>query len=466
MTETRGHVRNGHEEVKTPPHDYHYERAVIGAVLATNRVLPDISEILVAEDFYSETHRIIYRAMMRLYSKDEPIDQLTLMNELKQMKELDRIGGRPYIFQIVDSVPTASNATRYAELVKQKSIIRQVIDVGSRITEDAFREPDDAIELLNSAESLVYGISHGMERGRGVLRDMTELGPQVMEQLQKRYEAGGGLTGVPTGFTEIDRLTGGLQDSDLIVLAARPAMGKTSLALDIVKNAAKKDVDCAIFSYEMDDRSLTERMLSSESRIELTNLRRGIIEDHQWSRIMKDMSALSELPVHVTDDATITVSGMRSKLRRLQQKLERQDRKLGLVMIDYLQLMLNEKGSENRQNEIARISRDLKLLAKDLDVPVLAIAQLSRGVEHRGDKKPLLSDLRDSGAIEQDSDLVMMIYREEYYTEEKDLDDDIRGIADVLIRKNRNGPTGEIKLSWQEDYATFGNLETRKITEL
>ena len=458
--ERRGRIRevpSGAAGARVPPHDLEAEKAVIGAMLVSDSAVAAVAERVAAEDFYSEVHRIIYGAMMRLYSRGDPIDQLTLTNELRGMGEFDRVGGRAYVFQIVESVPTAANAARYADIVRGKALLRAVIDVGSRITEDAFREPEDVNVALDAAEQLVYNVSNRTLREH--LAPVSELAPGALEMIQRLYEQEGEVTGVETGFEDLDRLTTGFHKSDLVVLAARPAMGKTAFALNAIWHAAgqlKKPV--AIFSLEMSKEQLVQRLISQTTRIPAQGLRSGNVKAEDWPRLVRGVAEVSGAPIWIDDTAGVTLMEMRAKVRRLASQLgARGEPPLSLVVIDYLQLMIGGEArnrSENRQQEIAEISRGLKVLARDLDVPVLAIAQLSRAVEQRHDKRPLLSDLRDSGAIEQDADMVMFLYRDEYYNP----DSDDKGIAEVIIGKHRNGPTGKVQLAWMEQYTKFASL--------
>jgi replicative DNA helicase len=461
--ERRGRMRSvetGAEAARVPPHDLDAERAVIGAMLVSENAVAVVAERLAAEDLYSEVHRIIYGAMMRLYSRGEPIDQLTLTNELRSVNEFERIGGRPYVFQIVESVPTAANAGRYADIVRGKALLRAIIDVGSRITEDAFREPENVSEALDSAEQLVYGVSNRTLREH--LAPVSELAPGALEMIQRLYEQEGEVTGVETGFEDLDRLTTGFHKSDLIILAARPAMGKTALSLNAIWHAAgEKKLPVAIFSLEMSKEQLVQRLISQTTRIPAQALRSGNVKAEDWPKLVRGVAEVSRAPIWIDDTAGVTLMEIRAKVRRLASQLNvAGEMPLSLVVVDYLQLMVGGEArnrAENRQQEIAEISRGLKVLARDLDVPVLAVAQLSRAVETRHDKRPLLSDLRDSGAIEQDADVVMFLYRDEYYNSESD----DKGIAEVIVGKHRNGPTGKVQLAWMEQYTKFASLARR-----
>ena len=395
-------VETGAEAARVPPHDLDAERAVIGAMLVSETAVAAVAERLAAEDFYSEVHRIIYGAMMRLYSRGEPIDQLTLTNELRSVNEFERIGGRPYVFQIVESVPTAANAGRYADIVRGKALLRAIIDVGSRITEDAFREPEDVSEALDSAEQLVYGVSNRTLREH--LAPVSELAPGALEMIQRLYEQEGEVTGVETGFEDLDHLTTGFHKSDLIILAARPAMGKTAMALNAIWHAAGgKKMPVAIFSLEMSKEQLVQRLISQTTRIPTQALRSGNVKAEDWPKLVRGVAEVSRAPIWIDDTAGVTLMEIRAKVRRLASQLNvASEMPLSLVVVDYLQLMVGSEArnrAENRQQEVSEISRGLKVLARDLDVPVLAIAQLSRAVESRHDKRPLLSDLRDSGCL-------------------------------------------------------------------
>jgi replicative DNA helicase len=396
--------------------------------------------------------------MTRLYARGEPIDQLTLTNELRSVGEFEKIGGRAYVFQIVESVPTAANAGRYAEIVHGKALLRNIIDVGSRIAEDAFREPEDVDEALDAAEQLIYDVSNQTLREH--LASVSELAPGTLEMIQRLYEQEGEVTGVETGFDDLDRLTTGFHKSDLVILAARPAMGKTALALNAIWHAAgQKGMPVAIFSLEMSKEQLVQRLISQNTRIPAQALRSGNVRAEDWPKLVRGVAQVSRAPIWIDDTAGVTLMEMRAKVRRLSSQLSaRGEGPLSLVVVDYLQLMVGQNNrSENRQQEIAEISRGLKVLARDLDVPVLAVAQLSRAVEQRHDKRPLLSDLRDSGALEQDADMVMFLYRDEYYNP----DSDDKGIAEIIIGKHRNGPTGKVQLAWMEQYTKFASLARR-----
>jgi replicative DNA helicase len=378
--------------------------------------------------------------------------------------EFDRIGGRSYVFRLVESVPTAANAARYAEIVRGKSLLRAVIHAGSRIQQEAFAEPEDVTQALDAAEQLIFGVSNRQLKEH--LAPVSELAPGALEMIQRLYEQEGEVTGVESGFEDLDQKTTGFHKSDLVILAARPAMGKTALALNVIWHAAGvKGLPVAIFSLEMSKEQLVQRLISQTTRIKTQDLRSGNVKAEDWPKLVRGVAEVSRAPIWIDDTAGITLMEMRAKIRRLASRLNAQTNAdgqsgapLSLVVVDYLQLMIGQGNrSENRQQEVAEISRGLKVLARDLDVPVLAVAQLSRAVEQRHDKRPLLSDLRDSGSIEQDADMVMFLYRDEYYNP----DSDDKGIAEVIVGKHRNGPTGKVQLAWLEQYTKFASLARR-----
>ena len=358
--ERRGRMRSvetGAEAARVPPHDLDAERAVIGAMLVSETAVAVVAERLAAEDFYSEVHRIIYGAMMRLYSRGEPIDQLTLTNELRSVNEFERIGGRPYVFQIVESVPTAANAGRYADIVRGKALLRAIIDVGSRITEDAFREPEDVSEALDSAEQLVYGVSNRTLREH--LAPVSELAPGALEMIQRLYEQEGEVTGVETGFEDLDRLTTGFHKSDLIILAARPAMGKTAMALNAIWHASgEKKMPVAIFSLEMSKEQLVQRLISQTTRIPAQALRSGNVKAEDWPKLVRGVAEVSRAPIWIDDTAGVTLMEIRAKVRRLASQLNvAGEMPLSLVVVDYLQLMVGAKPATARRTASRRLPR-------------------------------------------------------------------------------------------------------------
>lgn len=459
--ERRGNMRAVEpEEVRVPPHDLRAERSVIGAILTNSSAFGRVQEIIEVEDFYSETNRVVYRAALNLAGRGDPVDQITITNELRSVDEFDRVGGRAYIFELIEGVPVSVNAHRYAQIVRDKSVLRNLIDAGSRIAEDAFRGSANVSEAVEAAEHIVYEISsEGSSRsaGQGGASPLGNLATEALEDIQARFE-GGESPGLRTGFPDLDRMTTGMHPGELVILAARPAMGKTSMALNMIEAAAKQEGSAAlIFTLEMSKEQLTKRIISHFSGIPVTALNDGTqMRQEDFPRLLRAVGEAGELPVYIEDTASLAISQIRSKIRRESARLKAQGQRLNLVVVDYLQLMVGDRtrNSESRQIEVGDISRGLKVIARDFNVPVVALAQLSRAVEQRGDKRPMLSDLRDSGSIEQDADKVLFLYRDEYYDESTE----DRGIAEVIVSKHRNGPTGKVRLAWAERTAQFRSL--------
>lgn len=449
-------VMRGEHPSLVPPHDPDAERAVIGAMLVSETAVSKVVERLRAEDFYSETHRVIYSAALKVFAAGEPVDRISVADELHEREEYGRVGGREYLFALVESVPTAANAHHYADLVRDKATLRNLLDAGARIQAIAYSEPDDVSEAIDEAEQTLYTAAEAKTTREGEgLTGLNELAISTLAEVQKRHEAGEEAHGILSGLADLDRITTGVRNGDLAVLAARPAMGKSALAVGYCWNAAGvESIPTAVFSLEMDKEQLSQRLLSQIAEVPLARIRSGALEDEQWPHVVRATARMERAPLWIDDDAGTTVPRMRAKLRRLQARLRARGESLGLVVVDYLQLMVSEKKPENRQAEVAEISRALKVLARDLDVSVLALAQLSRAVEMRHDKRPLLSDLRDSGAIEQDADLVMFLYRDEYYNP----DTEDRGIAEIIVGKHRNGATGKVRATWLEKQARFASL--------
>lgn len=432
------------------PHDLAAERAVIGALLVSEPAGAVVFDMLKARDFYSQTHRVIFEAALRLFTRGEPVDQITLSGELTSVNEYESVGGRAYVFELVESVPTAANARRYAELVRGKALLRSIIDAAERIKQGAYDDPEDVMSFADEAERMLYEVMRD-PASEGALLPLASDASEALEDLQRLYEAGADLTGVSSGFRDLDAMTSGYQDGDLIILAARPSMGKTAKALQTMWNLAKGGVPGAIFSLEMGRKQLVQRLNSQESGVPLGRIRTGRLEATDWTQIIRSTATLADAPLYIDDTSGVSVAAMRSRLRRLHSRI---GRKVGMVMVDYIGLMTGSGNARNREQEVAEISRSLKNLAREFDVPVLALAQLSRACEQRHDKRPVLSDLRDSGGQEQDADLVTFLYRDEYYNPDS-LD---RGIAEVIIGKARNGPTGQVKLAWIASQARFGSL--------
>jgi replicative DNA helicase len=408
-----------------------------------------VSEVLDAGDFYRESHAKIYRAALGLYAKGEPVDAITLVDELEERGELEEIGGKTRIHELAALVPASGNAGHYARIVREMATLRGLIRAGGTIAQLGWERPGEATELVDRAEQVVFELSQS--RISSDFDHIEALLKDGFERITALYEAGAEVTGVPSGFRDLDRLTSGFQPGNLIIAAARPSMGKSALGLCMAANLAVRDgIPVAIFTLEMSKAEVTQRLMCSEAKVESNRLRTGKLGPDDWPRLTAACDKLAKAPIWVDDTGSITMMEIRSKARRLKS----QEPDLGLIVVDYLQLMTSGATVENRVQEVSQISRQLKVLARDLDVPVLAMSQLSRAVEQRHDKRPILSDLRESGSIEQDSDIVMFIYRDEYYND----DTDQQGLAEVNVAKHRNGPTDSIKLSFLKRYAKFSDL--------
>ena len=433
---------------KLPPQNIEAEQSILGGVLIENDALNTVVEFLEDGDFYREAHQKIFNCMIALSEKNEPLDLITLTNELKKKKELEEIGGASYLAGLVESVPTAANIAYYAKIVKEKSILRKLISTATDIVTQSYQERKDLEEFLDEAEQAIFRISENQVRPAFYpIKDIVKESFKVIERLYEKKEL---ITGVPSGFKDLDRKTAGFQNADLIIVAGRPSMGKTALCLNIAQQAAiNGKVSTAIFSLEMSKEQLAIRMLCSEARVDSARLRSGFLSESDWPKLTMAAGALSDAPIFIDDSAAISVLELRAKARRLKA-----DRGLGLVIVDYLQLMRGRSGVERREQEISEISRSLKALAKELNIPVIAISQLSRKAEDRPGRRPQLSDLRESGAIEQDADVIIFIYRDEVYNP----DSDHKGTAEVIIGKQRNGPTGKVDLSFISEFTTFKDL--------
>lgn len=437
---------------RVPPHDLDAEQATLGSIMLNPSALNDIIDIFNAESCYSEKHRIIFKAMIDLFGKNEPIDLLSLSTSLKNRGQLEQIGGRAYLTDLTNSVPASTNVKHYAGIVYKKALMRKLIEAGEHLATVGFSETDTDVEtIMDEAEKKVFAIT-GDPKGQNFVSIKQSL-TEVWDQLEKLSTQGEGLGGVPTGYPTLDNLLGGLHKSDLIILAARPSVGKTTLALDIARNAAVKyKVPVGIFSLEMSANQLTQRMLSAQSHVDAWKLRTGkITNENDFGKIRDSLNELSQAPIYIDDQAGNSIIKMKSVARRLKSEFG-----LGLIVIDYLQLMTTSKNYDSMVNQVTEISRSLKGLARELDVPVLALSQLSRAVESRGGK-PRLSDLRDSGSIEQDADVVMFIHREDRAGTRTDAES--TGIAEILIEKHRNGPVGKVDLFFDEKNSTFLSIE-------
>ena len=437
-------------ESRTPPHNLEAERSVLGSVLLDNEVFATLEGTLVPEHFYKEGHRKVWRALDRLFRSGEPMDLVTVSEELRQSGELENVGSVAYLIGLTDAVSTAAYAESYANIVREKAVLRELIGASGRIMQGAYEQAAPLEELLDQAEASIFEISSS--KRRSFFEGMPQLVSDTFAQINEHFNNPDPVSGVRMGFKELDVLTSGLQPSSLNVLAARPSMGKTAFALTIAQNVALREKrSVGIFSLEMSGVQLVTRMLCSEARVDMSRVRSGQLSDRDFQRLADTAGRMSEAKVFIDDHADLTVMELRSRSRRLMA-----EHNLGLIVIDYLQLMSGNSRSqgENRQQEISNISRGLKALARELDIPVLVLSQLSRAVESRPNKRPMLSDLRESGAIEQDADLVMFIYRDEYY----DPHSEKQGIAEVIIGKQRNGPVGHIDLQFHSAHVRFNDL--------
>jgi len=429
------------------PSNVEAERSILGAILLDNLVCNQAIELLRREDFFLESHRRIFEKMIVLIERTMPIDLITLSDELRRAGEFEQIGGATYIASLIDGVPRTDTIEPYAKLVKSKSMLRKLITASNQITALAFEEEDDADVIIDKAEQMIFQIAEDKVRqGFQYVGDVAHRRLEQIEQMAGRPEM---ITGVPTGFTDFDRMTSGLQRQELIVIAARPSMGKTALALNMAQYAAKNANVCGIFSLEMSAEQLVSRLLCSEARVDAHRLRTGYLNREEWARLADALRRLTETKIFIDDTPGVGVLEMRAKCRRLKA-----EHGLDLLIIDYLQLMAGRGRIESRQQEVSQISRDLKGLAKELDVPVIALSQLSRAPEQRTEHKPQLSDLRESGAIEQDSDVVCFIFREELYNPT----DDNQGMAELIVGKQRNGPTGAVQLAFLKEFTRFENM--------
>jgi len=434
---------------KMPPYNLEAEQAVLGSMLIDKEAVYIALEILQPEDFYKEAHQLLFAAIVGLEAKGEPVDMVTLTEELHRLNEVEKVGGVGYVAEVANVVPTAANVRHYAEIVAEKSILRKLIRVSTNIANRCYEDQEDTRELLDNAEKLILEIAD--ERIFSGLVPLKRVLSETLEKIEYMSAHKGNITGIPSFFTDLDSMTSGWQPSDLIILAARPAMGKTSFGLNIAQNAAlKAKKPVAVFSLEMSKEQLVQRMMSSEAMIDQHKLRTGRLMDEEWVRLTKASQPLSLAELYIDDTPAISVLELRAKARRLKA-----EKGLSLIIIDYLQLMQIGKRSESRQQEISEISRSLKALARELEVPIIALSQLSRAVEQSPDKRPALSHLRESGALEQDADLVMFIYREDYYNPESEKP----GIAEIIIAKHRNGPTGTVELGFIKEFTKFVNID-------
>ena len=443
------------EALKLPPHSIEAEQSVLGGLLLDNTAWEKIADLLVDADFYRADHRQIYRHISILIEDNKPADALTVAESLERSGKLEEVGGQAYIGSLAVNTPSAANIRRYAEIVRERSIMRKLAEISSEITESVFNPLGRvAKDLLDHAEKLVFSIAEASARGRQGFQEIPQLLTQVVERIDTLYKSENrtGITGIATGFTDLDRMTSGMQPGDLIVVAGRPSMGKTALALNIAEHVALVEkMPVAIFSMEMSGPQLVMRMMGSVGRLDQQKMRNGDLNDDDWQKLTASVGRLSEAPVFIDESGMLNPTELRGRARRLHR--QQGGPGLGLIVVDYLQLMETGNSTENRATEVAEISRSLKAVAKELNVPVMALSQLNRGLEQRTDKRPVMSDLRESGAIEQDADLILFIYRDEVYNPASP----DKGTAEIIIGKQRNGPIGKVTLTFLGQYTRFEN---------
>ncbi len=434
---------------KVPPHSSEAEQTVLASALIDHIAVEKIVNLLSADDFYFEANKEIFDSIKQVHIQNIPVDVVTLFEELKKRGKVDYIGGYEYLVKLTENIITSKNVEAYCNIIREKATLRRLISASSEIIEKGYRENDDVQKIIELAESRIFSISQN--RSINSFSEIKDVLMDVFNTLEERAMNKGSITGLTTGYDDLDRMTSGLQKSDLILLAARPSMGKTALALNIAMNSVKTGASVALFSLEMSKEQYVQRIISMESMVDSSKLRTGNLDDDDWTRLIATMSTISNYNIFIDDTAAISVFELMSKCRRL--KIEKG---LDLIVIDYLQLMSDGTNSSNRQQEISNISRGLKALAREMDCPVMALSQLSRAPELRQDHRPIMSDLRESGAIEQDADIVLMLYRDEYYFKEES---EKKGITDVIIAKQRNGPVGTVELAWIGQYTKFGNIQ-------
>ncbi|HLR79586.1 MAG TPA: replicative DNA helicase [Bacillota bacterium] len=437
---------------RIPPHNIEAEQAVIGAIFLEPEAFSTASELLVPEDFYRAAHQRIFETMMRLSDRGEAIDVITVTSDLNDRKQLEEAGGASYLTEVAGSVPTAANIEYYSEIVEEKSLLRRLIRAATDIVTTTYAREDEVEDVLNEAEKAILEVSG--QKNSGAFKPIKDVLIDVYDQIEQLHQNNDDVTGIATGYRDLDRITSGFQRNDLIIIAARPSVGKTAFALNIAQNVAvNTDENVAIFSLEMGAEQLVQRMLCAEGNIDSQRLRNGRLEADDWGKLTMAMGSLSNAGIYIDDTPGIRVSEIRSKCRRLKQ-----EHGLGMIFIDYLQLIQgNVRSNENRQQEVSEISRSLKALARELNVPLIALSQLSRGVEQRQDKRPMMSDLRESGSIEQDADIVGFLYRDDYYDSESEQ----QNIIEIIISKQRNGPTGTVELAFVKEYNKFVDLDHR-----
>ncbi len=437
---------------KIPPQNLEAEQSVLGTILLKEHSLSTVLEIIDSKSFYRTGHRMIFEAMIGLFEKNEPQDLITVTNELKNDNTLESVGGVAYLASLTSVVPVVANLLYYARIIHQKAVLRNLISVNTDIASRCYEEQGDIDLLVDQAEQAIFDIARS-KSGQG-FTGIGQIIPGTFSNIEELYERKELITGVPTGYTEIDKMTAGLQPSDLIILAGRPSMGKTAFAMNIAQHAALvENIGVGIFSLEMSKEQLAMRLLCSVGHIDSQRIRTGRLHTEDWPKLTRTVGMLEQSPIHIDDTPSISVLEMRAKVRRLAAQYD-----IGLILVDYLQLMRGRSSIENRTQEISEISRSLKAMAKELNVPVLALSQLNRGLESRTDKRPIMSDLRESGAIEQDADVICFIYRDEVYNKAEDNPE--KGTAEIIIGKQRNGPTGMVKLTFLKEFTMFENLSS------
>jgi len=434
---------------KVPPHNAEAEQTVLASAMIDHVAVEKIVNLLSYDDFYYEANKEIFDSIKQIHLQNIPVDAVTVFEELKKRDKIGYVGGFEYLATLTENIITSKNVEAYCNIIREKSTLRKLIGASHEILEKSYKENDDVQKIIELAESRIFSISQN--RSINSFAEIKEVLMTVFNQLEERAKSGSNITGLTTGYNDLDRMTSGLQKSDLILLAARPSMGKTALALNISMNAVKTGASVALFSLEMSKEQYVQRIISMESMVDSTKLRTGSLNDDDWTRLINTMSMISNYNIYIDDTPSVSLFEMMSKCRRL--KIEKG---LDLIVVDYLQLMSDGGRTDNRQQEISNISRGLKALARELDCPVMALSQLSRAPEQRNDHRPVMSDLRESGAIEQDADVVMMLYRDEYYYKEES---ERKGITDVIITKQRNGPVGTVELAWIEQFTKFGNIQ-------
>ncbi|MDX6378468.1 MAG: replicative helicase, partial [Gaiellaceae bacterium] len=433
-----------------PPQDLDAEQSVLGAMMLNENAVDVVTEIVRPNDFYRESHAVVYGAIQSLYGKNSPVDAITVGDELATLGKLEDVGGTPFIYSIIDATQAVANVRRYAEIVHDLAVIRRLIGAGMEIAQLGYERQGTAAELVDKAETIVFDVAQG--RTQDGLTPIKGLLVEEFARIEKLAESGTDVTGVPSGLKGLDRILSGFQPSNLVILAARPGMGKTSLALGVARYVGvEANLPIAIFSLEMSRHEVTQRLMCAEALVDSQNLRTGRMRQEDWGRLVAACDRLSRAPIYIDDTAGVNVMEIRSKARRLKSV----EKGLSLIVVDYLQLMQGATATESRVQEISHISRSLKLLARDLDVPVMALSQLSRAVESRQDKRPILSDLRESGSIEQDADVVMFIYRDEYYVKDSETN---KGIAELFVAKHRSGATDSVEHAFRQKYTLFSDL--------